>query len=1120
MLMKRLVQIMMVAALVLAAPVQAVKRYSCDFETQAQRDRWVLNPVANPGIAGQIKNKWYIGAPGNNSKSGQYGLFVSDNNGQDAQYRSTKCWVYAYDTISLEALAHPTDNYTLVFDYCVMGNIAGGFDGLYLFWAPVVDVNGDSVKVLSIPTSSGKDESGNVILPSQLQDYVIRLQPTAGMDQLNGTSTWKQAIVSIPSAYCDGTPHYLIFAWANGADQPQQPSASVDNILITDAPPCDPPTDLVVTPQGTVVNLSWTGTAQDYEVSAYSYESKTWAGPKVVTGNSTTLSNLPMGQTDFIVRAKCDENFYSVKTIVSKLIYYPDQMCVNYLDLNNAVCYINNSAPSDASDFNDFKVVAPKDFGPSDIKSRHVVHFDRTEIEPRTGGQAKTIPDGELASVRLGNWETGNEAERIEFTFAVDTIKYPVLLLKYMPILEAPEWHGPTEQARFTLDILINGNTIGQCGQADFNATDVMQNGHLTQAAIQQGWHLTPSSIAQSGADVVWKEWTTVGVNLRKSNYQGKNLTARLTTFDCTQSGHFGYAYFTLSCSDGKLKGMKCGEINETFEAPDGFVYRWAYAYNEKYRRADKSLPEQYVLGRSQTYEAGPQDDSLYVVDCMFVQDTTCFFSLYASTLATNPISIIDHQVLRNCQEGTYQVKFDASRSWVQEIDHVKQDTIVSEAYHIESYEWTIEGLSKNNTSNDVSHTFDFPIEGGDFVVTLRTTCGVCESIETFNLHLEPLGPTHETQTIVLCDADKKTGYHWPERTGSLDTLHFDYGLVDSVKLFNPVTSCDSIIYLELVEPVRIYEDTMILPEALPYTRHGKTYPVGSTTLIDTIPFPTTCDTTWVFNLEIYESLIVEPVAAYMLCEGADSVTFVYDIIRGRSQSFLYGFTNQSMDTLVDTEQKKGHYEIPVALDPNMEPGLYNGMFHFTDLKPEFSVDVPFMLTMNYSPVVIAQRWNDVLAIRNNQTIKDSLKAMWGYEPVYNYEFDSVQWFVNGQPIDSANTFNYYAGKGNQLQFGKPYQALLRRVKDGALVFTCEYIPQPVPATYTEMPHLTAYTVQPKQALRMHGRGTAHWYDMLGRRYRSEAFDDSDIYAPATAGYFLLVLESDESREINQVLVR
>lgn len=1106
--MKRLVQIVMVAALVLAAPVQAVRRYSCDFESPTSRNSWVLNRVANPQTI--LTNKWYIGAPGNNSRTGQYGLFISDDNGASAHYQNAGCWVFAYDTVTLDDISA---DYTLTFDYCVMANATSNFDGLYALWIPVVNEEGDSVVMTSIATSSGK-------VPQRYTDYVIRLQPTANMDYLSGTVTWKECSVKIPASLVDGTRHYLAFVWTNGSYTPQQPAAMVDNILITDGTPCPQPTNLVVTPNGVSVSLSWDGTATEYEVSAYSYDAQSWAGPKIVTGNTTQFTGLAIGQTDFIVRAKCDEGYYSLKTIVSQLIYYPEQMCVDYLNLNNAKCYTaGSSSHSSTSSYTDFKLGPAVDKGPASINSLHTVHFDRTEYEPRTGYKAKTVPEGELASIRLGNWDDQEFAERIEFSFQVDTIKYPVFLLKYMPILEAPT-HDDDENPRFVLDMLMNGQTIGRCGQADFNANDVRgPNGQLTPEAVAQGWHITPPELVEGNyTNIFWKEWTTVGVNLRKPAYQGQVLTVRLTTFDCVFNAHFGYAYFTLGCSDGKLKGMKCGEINETFEAPDGFEYRWAYAYNEKYRKADKSLPEQYVLGRGKTYTAGPQDDSLYVVDCMFVQDTTCFFSLYASTLATNPISVIDHKVIRNCQEGTYKVQFDASNSWVQEIDHVKGDTAVSKAYRIEHYEWMVEGLpDPYNWSDDTIHTFDFPIEGGDYTVKLVTMCGTCSDTAVYQLHLDPLGPTHETQTIVLCDADRKAGYKWAERS---DTLHYDYGLVDSIKLFNEVSSCDSFIYLELVEPIRILEDTMILPEDLPYTRHGKTYPVGTVSHVDTIPFPTTCDTTWVFNLEVYESLIVEPATSYVLCEGADTLTFVYDIQRGRSQSFLYGFTNQDLDTLVNYEQKKGHYEVPLVLDPNLEPGLYNGAFKFTDLKPEFSVNVPFAFTMNYAPFVIAQRWNDVLAIRNDTTIRNEYEALWGYKPVYHYEFDSVQWFVSGQPIDSANNFNYYAGEKQQLQFGKEYQALLRRVKDGALVFTCAYIPQPVPTTYTEQPHLTAYTAKPKQALRMRGRGTAEWYDMLGRRHHVDGFNDSDILAPATVGYYLLVLQREDGREINQVLVK
>ena len=184
----------------------------------------------------------------------------------------------------------------------------------------------------------------------------------------------------------------------------------------------------------------------------------------------------------------------------------------------------------------------------------------------------------------------------------------------------------------------------------------------------------------------------------------------------------------------------------------------------------------------------------------------------------------------------------------------MKGDTSVSEAYHIEHYEWIIDGLP-GGWSDEVNPTFSFPVTGGDYHVTLRTTCGTCEDLLEYDLHLDPLGATRETQTITLCDEDRKKGFVWAENTKiSRDTTYRTYGVVDSVVLLNPETTCDSIIYLELVEPYRIFEDTMLLPESLPFTKHGRTYGTDTKSMIDTIPMPGHCDTTWGLNLEIYES--------------------------------------------------------------------------------------------------------------------------------------------------------------------------------------------------------------------------------------------------------------------------
>lgn len=1083
--------------LLIALPTQAVRHYNCDFESEAARNRWVMNPTANATIASSLKNKWYIGEPGNNDKNGHYGLYISNNDGVDAQYESTGCWNFAYDTISLEQLASG-DDYTVYFDWCAMGNVASDFDGLYLLWIPMTKPNGDSIKVRSIAFSSSS-------IPSQYEDYVVQLQPRSNIDYLGGTATWRQCAATIPGDDCDGTPHYLAFVWTNGSLLPQQPAAMVDNINITDNKPCDAPTNLEVTPNGTTVSLTWNGTATEYEVSAYSYDADTWAGPKLVTGNATSFTGLPIGQTDFIVRAKCDMDFYSLKTIVSKLIYYPDQMCVDYLNLNNAVCYINNSSPSDASNFEDFKVVRPVDHGPSSIDSRHVVHFDRTELDPNTGNMAKTVPQGELASVRLGNWNSGNEAERIEFSFEVDTIKYPVLLLKYMPILEAPG-HGVQEDPRFKLDIIV-GNTAIPCGHADFTCLDVWTGSSLKPGAAAQGWHVYTPTNTSYAEPIVWKDWTTVGVNLKQYAGQGQTITARLTTHDCTRSGHFGYAYFTLGCSDGKFKDMKCGQINPTFIAPDGFNYRWIKAEDEQYRHQDGSIDEKYVKWRTQTVEAGFHDDTLYVVDCMFVQDSTCYFSLYASTLATNPISVIKQpQILRHCTEGVYKVKLDGSDSWVQEIDHVTHDTLKNKNYHIETYEWNVEGLP-HGWSDEPTPTFDLPAEGGVFPYSLRTTCGTCESVVYDTLRLEPLGPTHETQTFTLCDDVRKTGFVWAERT---DTLYKTYGLVDSVVLMNEITTCDSVIRLELVEPYRIYVDTMVLTDSLPFHFHGREY---TKTMIDTIPFPTTCDSTWVLNFEVYEPIGITPTTFYSLCEGADSLTLEYDVYRGRSQSAWYSFIDAVKHPLSTVEEKKGHYSFNVPIDPNMEPDMYSGVLYFEDAKPEFNVTVPFSLAIHYSSALIAQRWNDVLAIRNDAAVKDTL----GHRG-YDYDFSAVQWYLDGQPIEGATQFNYYTGVGQHLLYGHEYTALLTRKRDGAQVFTCACLPEEVPGNM-DVPQLRTL-VNAAAQMPVSGRGTAYWYDTLGRLHHSDSYDNSYITAPAITGYYLVELRSGNNRSIHPVLVK
>lgn len=1077
----RILTLLITALVTLSA--HAVKNYSCDFETATERARWTLNPVANQSQLEKLANKWYIGEPGNHGQTGSNGLYISDDNGATAHYTNKGCWVFAYDTIALDHLS-TTDDYTISFDYCAMGNVASNFDGIYLLWIPVVDPDtGDSIKVASIATSAG--------IPPIYEDYIIELQPKSMISYVGGTITWKTCIATIPNKQCDGTKHYLAFVWANTSAREQEPGGMIDNIAIMDTRPCDAPTKLALDIEGNVATLTWEGTADEYEVTAYSYETSTWFGPTIVTGKTTSFAGLPVGQTDFTVRAKCQADLYSLKTSISKLVYYPDEMCVDYLNLDKASCYVNKTSPSSTINFNDFAKVVPVDDGPAMEESRHTIHFDRSEKEQRTGFQAKTIPDGELASVRLGNWHNQNEAERIEYSFLVDTINYPVLLLKYMPILEAPG-HEDKANPRFKLDIRIGNKTIGECGQADFNCNDVYNKTtkQLLPGAAEQGWHITPKDVAQLSADVVWKDWTTVGVNLKDPEYQGQKLTVRLTTHDCTAGAHCGYAYFTLGCSDGQLKGMKCDTINPVFEAPDGFVYRWMYAYNEIYRKDDGSVDEKYILGRNQKYEAGYHDDSLYVVDCMFVQDTTCYFSLYASTLATNPVPVAKKSVVdMNCEENTYNVRFDATKSYVEEIDHVTGDTLVSTRHKIQYYEWDF-GDGQKSYDPIIKHTFKASeTKDSVYTVTLTTRYLTCEETEVISFVLAPIEHYSDSTIAYLCDADKDSGkgYTWRGKN------YKDYVELDSVVIVS-TTACDTIHYFSLREPHRDTVTTMIFDYET-YNFHGTEYnKQGVYHYISE-----SCDTAAVLNLSIYETLRAELLTTnYIACQGDPSIAMDVQITRGKSRLFSNVFEDS---TLIEPIHRA---DIPyVGLTPNivipipvdLYPNIYKATLTLHDTLPEQDINMPYTLEMRYPATVLAQRWNDVLAVKNSE--HNDI-----YNPGEGYDFRDFQWYKNGEPIPGATLSFLFIDGG--LDFSATYSAEVTRA-DGQTLMTCNFTPikveqiSPIPSL---LPLGSTIPVQ--------GVGKARWFSPLGLSVSEQNYDNSTISTPHAVGTFLLQLSSDD----------
>lgn len=237
------------------------------------------------------------------------------------------------------------------------------------------------------------------------------------------------------------------------------------------------------------------------------------------------------------------------------------------------------------------------------------VFLNKTSTDYYTNSLLKQVPEGEKASVRLGNSSTGAEAESISYDYSVDTNEFDMLTLKYAVVLQNPD-HTLENQPRFTLEILDEDGVLidSTCAFADFYAS-----GDL-------GWNQN----TYNNSTIIWKDWTTVGVDI--APYHGEDIKIRLTTYDCKDGGHFGYAYFTLNCDKKKIYLYNpCDAIDSVhLRAPLGFEYKW-------YREGDTTV-------LSTNYDIlVPIDSNEYFCTASFVGKPECNFTISSHSISIYP---------------------------------------------------------------------------------------------------------------------------------------------------------------------------------------------------------------------------------------------------------------------------------------------------------------------------------------------------------------------------------------------------------------------------------------------------------------------------------------------------
>ena len=718
--MKKLLLNVLVLAVVMGLPVKAQNvslPYQMNFEENeaAELSQWELNPGAN---ASALLDQWVVGKSVHSA--GRQALYISNNN-RDAQFDSVPGVQYAYREFLL-----PAGQYDLTFDWlCV------GASGSSLF-VGCTDFSGVALQA--------RVNNGNILA-------AVKARMLPSLSDLKGVDTWQAASIQIQS---DGvTPNTLVFAWANKNTKKEDCNigACVDNIVITNAN-CKRPTNII----GNVIScdsvqVTWTGISGSYEFAYRAVGEENWITRHNVipvgTQGSVYLANMSEGSYDFRVRGICPPDTSAWAYLSGFVVFCPETHCVNFTDLHapSVTCtygetdYEYSSSHSSANYDNPnnrnhaYDNIGVVDFGSDAIQSRHTVNWDKAATDPRTDDNLPLVPAGAYASVRLGNWEYGNGAESVTYDYVVDSSS-AVLLMQYAVVLEYPSGHSDDAMPRFVLEVLDkDGNILDNiCGVRNFFAKE----------ADGVAWK------SASNGGVVYKPWTTVGLNLMELGVQdGDHIKVRLTTYDCFLSGHYGYAYFTLDCARAVIETASCAKdasMVMSLVAPDGFRYQW---YNS----------EGNAIPGATTRTFFPTDTATYKCVLTSTEEASCRFELVSQCFPRLPMPEFKPEFATgDCRNNIQMV----NTSFIREYKHegiVDNHDEKCDYYYWETWGTATDGSNFQLMSSDhESPIFEYPQQGGDFFVKLTARISnTCEEDTVMPVHLDPIQSYSFERDTVLC---------------------------------------------------------------------------------------------------------------------------------------------------------------------------------------------------------------------------------------------------------------------------------------------------------------------------------------------------------------------------------
>lgn len=973
----------------MAADWAPVTRYACGFEvdelrqeaTNYQQDArngiWTLNAPINLNYTWY--NTWGVGSA--EAASGSNSMYISADAGQSASYKAQSCIMIAWREITLQQ-----GEYSLALDWKCMG---GGADksNLRVLWIPASDTSkmvcGMNTEVASrkwIVNNHLKFENDSV---------------------LHSSSSWTHSVADL---YSDGEVHRLCLVWLNdGNAQVVCPSACVDNIMI--APnACGKPKNLQSVVDGNYVHLSWESEADNFSIKYRKDGEREETIVPNIKSTEYTLT-LPDGAYFLALQTNCNKEL-SVWTPFPEVALVYNSRCFNYLDLTDENCSYLYDTPGNWHNVNDSIEPGKIDYGYQSEESYHTIHYHHNEIDARTAGSIDaagnpvaplvTVPEDAVASVRIGNWQETAHVARVTYDFPIDADEAGALILKYAMVMQS-SGHDEPARPRFTLDIVDadTGEPFDVCASADF--VPPMGAGDWKKG---DGWYVSTDDVSVLGEQsVCWRDWTTVGLNLRE--YNGRNARVVLTVFGCSAEIHYGYAYFTLACTSGEIEGISCGdEPTEKFEAPEGFDYRW-------YKTTDPSK----VLSRDRVFPVQAWDTTTYSVDLIYLSNKECYFTLTANATPRYPIA-----------EATYKVTQRDCHNYVQftNTSFVRQKRFLpgGEQYYYEDNKksirpdavvWDAEGAAL--TSYEWAPELEFPNEGGTYTMHLTAKVGLCETTIDIPITVPTVGEDSIVLDVQRCldNPYVHNGVTLTKDTVLIDRGYNRYGC-DSVHVLN-------LRFVDRIE-AHLYDT---IREGETYRFNGREFTEDAETMAIGVS-SMGCDSVCYLHLKVVPWLKMALDTVVNPCLGDSEIEVRVHNVKGKAAT--------AYSVLADWKSDRFAYvgdtmTIAVPLPMDAEAGWYP--LALVMESPTYGADTLVSEVMVQHPAtMIQQRWSDVLGVLNAENNG-------------GHTFTGYQWYEDGIAIAGATEPYLYMPEG--LKMGAMYCVELTEEDAPRAVMSCQYEP-------------------------------------------------------------------------------